>query len=276
MSPFLGSFLGASILSIVSIAVSTRLSPNVRLKRNDPRRDIALAAAILVGLLVLFSPLDALADRFFSAHMVVHELLLFTMPIALLAARPIPAVLMTPWRLLPSRWRRSIAKRWNWTRGSLVSFAYLERPFPALLMWTLVLWLWHAPRLYDLALRNEWVHTTEHILFLVTSLLYWQPLLSGCRRGALNNNPQRVLYLLAGGMQGCLLGALIAVDNNVLYTDYLLLPGLSVQVVLADQHLGGAIMWFTGPIFCGLLAAVALDNGDIRVAADRNEAPWSK
>jgi len=65
-------------------------------------RLLGIVVAVLAGMLVLFSPLDELSDRFFSAHMVEHELLLFTMPIALLAAHPLPIALVAPWRLLPS------------------------------------------------------------------------------------------------------------------------------------------------------------------------------
>ncbi len=46
--------------------------------------------------MVLFAPLDELSDRFFSAHMIEHELL----PIAVLVARPLRIAAVAPWRLL--------------------------------------------------------------------------------------------------------------------------------------------------------------------------------
>lgn len=270
MASALATYLAALLLSLGALWTCTRLSTNARRRPRDPRRLAALTIAILAGLLVLFSPLDELSDRFFSAHMVEHELLLFTMPIALLAARPLPVALIAPWRLLPSGWRRSAARRWNWGRRALSGLRYLERPTPALVLSTATLWLWHAPALYDLALKYEWVHTLEHVLFLATALLYWRPLLGGRHSGALDSNAKRTLYLVAGAMQGGLLGGLIALDPHLLYVAYLTDPGMSQSSALADQQLGGAIMWFSGPIFYSVLAGIVMDSSRSASAVARS------
>lgn len=251
-------YVAVLVLSLGALAASTRLSTTSRQRSNDPRRLVALAIALLTGWIVLFSPLDELSDRFFSAHMVEHELLLYTTPIALLIALPMPLAIIVPWRLLPSRWRRSVGRSWNWTRDVTVGISYLERPVAAFVLSTLTLWIWHAPALYDLALRSEWAHTIEHVCFLVTALLYWRPLLSVSHRGVLNSNAKRALYLVAGGMQGGLLGALIALDPTVLYVGYLSTPKDLLASTLADQHRGGTIMWFTGPVFCSFVASLVM------------------
>ncbi len=252
-----GSYLAAIIVSILSLLACTRLSVRSHQHPADLRRLLGFIVAIAIGALVVFSPLDELSDRYFSAHMVEHELLLFSMPVALLAARPLPIVLVAPWRLAPSRWRRSFGKAWNECRMYLRSLALLGHPVPALVVSASALWLWHAPALYELALESEWVHALEHLSFLVTALLYWRPLLSGRHATPLTSNAKRALYLMAGCMQGGLLGALIALNDQVIYGAYI---GRSdVQFALADQQIGGAIMWFSGPVFCGAIAALAME-----------------
>ncbi len=254
------TYVAVSVLSLLSLVACTRLSAKARLRGHDSRRLLALLVAISAGVMVLFSPLDELSDRFFSAHMIEHELLLFTMPIALLAARPLPIAVVAPWRLVPSSWRRSAGKGWNWGRSSLANLSYFERPCPAFILSAVTLWLWHVPPLYDLALKSDTAHTLEHLLFLVSALLYWRPLLDSRHSNALTSNAKRAAYLLAGGMQGGLLGALIALNQHVFYAGYLTQPA-SLASVLADQQLGGVIMWFSGPVFYVVLTPIVM-NGD--------------
>ncbi len=253
------SYSATIVISILSLVACTRLRARSGQSSDDPRRLLGLAVAVATGVLVLWSPLDELSDRFFSAHMVEHELLLFTMPLALLAAQPLPAVLVTPWRLAPSAWRRSFGRHWNGCRKFLGNLRRLGEPLPALVLSTSVLWLWHTPYIYDLALRSAWFHALEHVSFLATALIFWRPLLSGTHATPLDTNAKRALYLMAGSMQGGLLGALIALHGGVIYTGYLERPAGSIQSALADQQIGGAIMWFSGPVFCGAVAALAME-----------------
>src|SRR5207245_1021158 len=103
----------------------------------------APVAAPFVGLLApapawvavaLLSPLAVLDDELFWVHMVQHELFIFAAP-PLFLAGAIP--FLTP-RALPT------------VVGRLVR--PLTRPLVALSCSTAVLWLWHAPTAYDLAL----------------------------------------------------------------------------------------------------------------------------
>ncbi len=261
------TYIAALVLSLLSLVACTRLSAKARFRRRDPRRLLALLVTISTGVMVLFSPLDELSGRFFSAHMIEHELLLFTMPIALLAARPLPILVVAPWRFLPSSWRRSMGKRWNWGRSCLTSVSYFERPLAAFIVSAATLWMWHAPPLYDLALKNEAAHTSEHVLFLVTALLYWRPLLDSKRFNALASNAKRAAYLLAGGMQGGLLGALISLNQHVLYAGYLTHSAASLASVLADQQLGGMIMWFSGPVFYVALTPIIMNGHNLAGAS---------
>lgn len=252
-------YLAATALSVAALCSCipfSRKNPSVRTKG---QRLFGFVVAIATAGLVLSPPLDELSDRFFSAHMVEHELLLFTMPIALLASMPLPAALVAPWRLLPSAWRRGFGRVLRLCKDSFPMLSRFGQPFVALALSTLTLWLWHVPFLYDLALKNDWIHLAEHLLFFVTALVYWRLLLNGTRATALGSNAKRAVYLMLGAMQGGFLGALIALHSHVIYSGYLDQPGKDVQAVLVDQQIGGAVMWFSGAIFCSVMAAIVLE-----------------
>ena len=258
MSRVWSSYLAVLALSLASLLVCARAKLETSHGISDPRRLFALVVAGLGLALALAPPLDDLGDRFFSAHMVEHELFLYTIPTALLAAHPASLALVTL-RRLPSAWRQAFGQASNRCHGIVRAASRIGHPIPALVLSGLALWVWHAPFLYDLALRNGWAHALEHISFLATALLYWRPLLNGRRRAAaLNSNAKRTFYLLAGAMQGGFLGALIALSSHVIYVGYLTRPAASVAVVLADQRFGGAIMWFSGSAFCGAIAAAVM------------------
>ena len=36
-----------------------------------------------------------------------------------------------------------------------------------------MLWIWHAPPLYEAALRNDIIHVLEHALLLGTAFMFW-------------------------------------------------------------------------------------------------------
>ena len=70
-----------------------------------------------------------------------------------------------------------------------------------------MIWIWHTPKLYVLALDNLWWHAFEHACFLFTGWLFWW--------SALRANPKQVpqalmavlLTLMHTGLLGALLGA---------------------------------------------------------------------
>lgn len=49
----------------------------------------------------------------------------------------------------------------------------LAHPLVALPLWTVNLYLWHLPRLYEAAIDNDAVHALEHLAFFGTGFLMW-------------------------------------------------------------------------------------------------------
>jgi putative membrane protein len=183
----------------------------------------------LIGLFIAFiSPLDALSSALFSAHMTQHTLLIVVVP-PLLVWGISPGGLATPLhRISSQRWLKPL---WH----------LLMQPSIAWTLNVLTLWIWHAPGLYQAALENEALHMTEHLTFLITSLLFWWTITRP--RARTGRGDPGILALFTMAMQSGLLGALITFAPTPWYGVYESTTqpwGLSP---LEDQQLAGAIMW---------------------------------
>jgi putative membrane protein len=195
----------------------------------------AWLGGLAVMALALLSPLGELAHQLFWVHMVQHELLVF------LAA---PLFLMG---LIPLV---SAGPAAAGTRSRIATvIESLTRPLPALGISTAILWLWHAPAAFDLTLASAPVHALEHLSFLGAYLLYWRPLMrTGGPLPVLRTGASRALYLLAGGTQAAVLGALLAFSGTPYYRHYMHTASAWGFTPLADQQLGGAIMLLSGAV----------------------------
>lgn len=161
------------------------------------------AAALVVLALALVSPLCALSSALFSAR-VLHHVLLVAVAAPLLAlARPAKA-----------------------PQG-------VGLPFLAA---TAALWLWHAPAPYDAALANKALYALMQVTLLGTATLFWRAAFS--RPGG-SGAPWVLLAYMAMG----LLGALLTFAPDPLYAAHATAPLLWDLTPLADQQLGGLLMW---------------------------------
>ncbi|MDB6164714.1 MAG: hypothetical protein JWL98_2146, partial [Xanthomonadaceae bacterium] len=132
------------------------------------------------------------------------------------------------------------------------AWRFITLPVTATLLQASALWLWHAPRLFDLALVNAGWHVVQHLSFLICALLFWWAVLHG-----------RVEGRRVGVAVGCLcftavvsgaLGALMAFSSSPWYAGYAS-TGLNAygMTPAEDQQLAGLLMWIPG----GLVHALA-------------------
>lgn len=206
-----------------------------------PRRQIvSFALSELLLVLALLSPIDRLGDEYlFSAHMVQHLLLASLWPVLLLLGLP-------DWLVAPI-FRRPVL-------GPL--FEFLTLPVVALTFFTVDLYAWHIPVLYDLTLSNELVHIVEHLSFMAFGLLNFWPVLSPIW-GQRLTYPFQVLYLFADGMFMMVLGILFTFAPIVFYAPYAAAPRLFSISAVSDQQIGGLIMWYPGNLPYGVLLCLA-------------------
>jgi cytochrome c oxidase assembly factor CtaG len=125
----------------------------------------------------------------------------------------------------------------------------------ATLVQAAVMWVWHAPALFDRALESRGWHVAQHVSFIAASLLFWVAML----------RPRRGGYLLSAGclfvtslIEGAL-GALMALSNSPWYSAYAAmgLSGIGLDPT-TDQQLAGLLMWVPGGVIHGAAALFLL------------------
>lgn len=204
------------------------------------RQVAAFAAALLVLALSLNGPLHNLSDDYlFSAHMVQHLVLTLVFPPLLLYGTP--ASVVRP--LLRPRWVLSFA-RWA------------TRPLMAGVLFSVPITLWHFPRFYEAALEHHGLHIVQHLVFIATGVIMWWPILSPVPELPRASPVAQLVYLFALGFPMSLAGALITLSQQVLYPFYVAAPRVWGLAPVADQELGGLIMWVVGTMYLWGAASV--------------------
>lgn len=212
----------------------------------------AFAAGLIVLGAALLSPLEYAATVLFSAHMVQHMLLAFVA--APLLAWSVPGLAFL-WAL-PAAQRARVGRYWLHSGLLRRAVAWLTSPFTVLILFTLVFWVWHAPFMYEAALRHPLVHTLEHFMMLFSALLFWWLILQPTGRRRLPHGAG-ILFVLGAMLQGLVLASLIAFTEVPLYGMYTLSAQVLGYDALHDQQLAAMIMRTPSTIIL-LVAAVWL------------------
>ena len=171
-------------------------------------RSRAGVLGVAVLAVAFLSPLCALSSALFSAR-VVHHILLVAVAAPLLAlARP--------------------ARR---RTGAGLPF----------ILATALLWLWHLPIAYDAALSDMAVYWIMQASLFGSAWLFWRAAFSQTEGSGLG------WVFLAYVAMG-LLGALLTLAPQALYSAHASAPLLWGFTPLSDQQLGGLIMWMPAGI----------------------------
>jgi putative membrane protein len=211
-------------------------------------RSASFYAGLATVVVALDSPLDALSEKLFWAHMVQHVLLLVVAPPLIVLARPWVRL----WRALPLSARQSLGRSLG--RGERAAplraiSRTLGRPLPSFVLFSGVLLVWHVPALFDATLRSSAVHALEHTLFFSTALLFWKQVLPSPPLHARLAPVQRIAYLVGAMVVSWILAVVLALAPHPLYAHYAheaTRPG-GISA-LADQQIAAGIMWVPGSI----------------------------
>lgn len=184
-------------------------------------RGITFHGAVALCYLAVLGPLDQWAETSAAAHMSQHMLFMVVIAPLWVLARPLPQLAAGLGSLFPLLARPAMG---------LAAF-----PMVSACLHGAVLWFWHVPFFYRLALENPWWHTVEHACFLLSAGLFWWAVL----RSSLRRTPWALLAVLLTLVHTGFLGAILTFAQAPLYGE-----GRGLQ----DQQLAGLIMWVVGGI----------------------------
>jgi putative membrane protein len=190
----------------------------------------------MIFFLILSSPIHVLSDDYlFSAHMVLHLVLLLIVPPLFLLSLPL--------RVETERSRDGVVAR---------TWGILTRPLVAWFAGIGSMWIWHVPWLFAAASRFQLLHKAQIISLVMAGTIFWWPIIGPQLSRRLRPMPG-IFYLFTACVGCTILGILITFAPAGLYSVYLrpadergflLLIrdgwGLTPKV---DQQLGGLLMW---------------------------------
>jgi len=208
-------------------------------ERSSSMKPLLFLTGVLLLLVDLVSPLDALGDNYlFSAHVLQHFLLTLVIPPLLVLGTPRELAIAALRRRLMGRVERGLARpRIAWPLGVGTMLA------------------WHIPVFFNAALAHDALHIVQHLSFLITGTIFWWPILHPLeerRPGPLIG----IAYLFSACTACSLLGAALTFGPLGLYPAYLNPEDRFGILRLVrdgwgldprnDQQLGGMLMWVPG------------------------------
>ena len=253
-----------SVTIPVAITGAVYLRGWSRLRRRLPHRFGARHAVVFLAglgtlLLALAAAAETLAERWLSAHMVQHLLLMVVAAPMVWMGAPVAPLLVG----LPRRFRRVALACMNSRAGRRLSRC-LAHPAVGWCAFALSFWVWHVPTLYQLATESHFWHHIEHACFLLSALLFWRPVILAWPARTIWPRWAMIPYLALAMFQSVPLAAILTFSDRVIYAGY-----SSVD----DQALAGVIMWVPGSlplVFPMLALAFELSSG--RIAAEGQHA----
>lgn len=192
------------------------------------------------------SGLAGAEDEFFSAHVTQHVLLGMAAPLLLILGAPVTLALQALDGRASRLVRHAVHGRWVTTA---------THPAVAGILFGASLFGLYLTPLFELSLRHEVVHGLVHLHFvLVGCAFFWGVLGVDGNRGRLPHGARLLVVLLLVPFHAVLGVAILTTRELLAGGWYGRVVGTTEAVALADQELGGGLLWITGDLI-GLIAA---------------------
>jgi putative membrane protein len=253
-----------------------RLARRSRPERTRARRvrSIWFYAGLAVLLIAVQSPVDYWADAYFFVHMIQHLLLMFAAPTLIVAGAPWQPLLDgLPGRSGKAATREVLAARW--ARPVRAVGGFLLRPWVSIVIFNVVMIVWHLPGPFDLAQRNSAVHIwLMHGTFFVAGVLFWlQFVASPPFRIKMSTVSQAAALLGTNCAMWVLAMAMGFLSSTSWYSVYNHVPGVTLPA-FADQQIGAGILWICGdfwaiPTMIFVIRKLMAEDGSVSAAVDR-------
>ncbi|HEY0278288.1 MAG TPA: cytochrome c oxidase assembly protein [Solirubrobacterales bacterium] len=172
----------------------------------------------------LAGPIDDQADKLLWVHMIQH--LMLADVASLLIVLGFTGPLLQP--LLSFRAGRPLR--------------VLTHPVVAISAFTLNLYIWHIPFLYQAVLTDTPLHVLEHLLFLSTGIMLWMPLFGPLPKPAWFGKGAHVIYTVGIWAPSMIMANVFMWSDVIFYPDYTKTAEAVGITAIADQSTSGAIL----------------------------------
>lgn len=230
-------------------------------------------AGLATVAVALMSPVDVLSSQLFFMHMSQHLLLTMVAVPLLLIGNPFPVLM---WGL-PRPARRPVSAVLNGQSVWRRMLTKLTTPGIVWLLYVICLIIWHDPVLYNLVLRNQFVHDLQHLSFFITTMLLWWHILGVAPRLHRSlSAAQRIVYTISVVPVNVIIGVVIAFAPSPIYVHYVNVPRLMGLSVMADQMIAGILMWIPGSemfFWAALIVLTQIVNAEAKKPVHTNP-PW--
>lgn len=238
-----GGVLLAAVLSVLYVGGVRRLA--ARERAWPPGRSVAFAGGVAIIVIATQSGLAGADSDRFSLHAVQHVLLGMVAPALLALGAPVTLALQATSRHTQTALLRFLHHR---------ALAALTHPVTAWLIFGGSLVVLYFSPLLELTLRNDLAHAAVHLQFLAAGGLFcWTAIGVDPLRWRLPHGA-RLLFVLLAVPVHAVVGLAVLGSTSALVGGFY---GTGPEA-LADQRLGGGILWATGDLFGVVLAGVVL------------------
>jgi cytochrome c oxidase assembly factor CtaG len=241
--------LSVALIGVYAVPYALRARTLARRGRPVPTwRLVCFGTALLLLVVAVSPPVDAVVDRRLSAHMAEHLVIGDIAPLLIVLGLTGP--------LLAPLLRQPGVKR----------LQVLAHPVVAVAIWSADLYLWHLRFAYEAAVDHELVHVAQHASFFTCGVLLWMALLGPLPKPAWFGTGAKVGYVIVVRIIATMLAYGFIWAGDPFYPHYVATAAAAGRSALADQSVAGAVMLVEQSVvmvglFAWLVARAILDAG---------------
>jgi putative membrane protein len=214
-------------------------------RRQFRQRSWIFYAGLLGLILVVSGPLERWGMQWLSVHMIIHVLEMFYLPPLLILGAPTVPLLFS----LPVDTRRRLLRSY-YQAGSLRPLrrlhAAVANPVVAVVLFNLVMIVWHIPVVFNWASWHGWV--MDWLMapsFVIVGLLFWRVILPSHPWSARGSTRVQIAAIIATAFEMLVLAMAMSIfTKGPWYSMNVLMDGPAAA--LRDQRWAAGILWICG------------------------------